>query len=471
MAGKKGVSRRAFMRDAAKTAAGITAGAAAVKSARADVYKSILPSSVLGANDVIHTGHIGLGVMGRGNLLNNMKRPDVMPIAVCDLHPRMLAEKHAMAQSKNPDATAHEDYMEVIENKDVDAIICSTTDHWHAMVTIAACDAGKAVYCEKPLSTTVKEGQAMLAAAKRNNTVVQCGTIQRSGQQFQEAVDMVKNGALGQVGHVHTFALNMLAPSGIGNPPDITDPEKWKKFGPWLKYQGWVEHKPFNVNRWLNHFRWFYDYAGGKLTDWGVHLVDIAMWAMGEDKLPKTVSASGGKFIMTDNRTTPDTLNVNWEFDNYLMTYTNRVWTSYADHAMDPDDHGIIFYGTKGTLKLSRKGYKLIPTDNQEFDAEARKWKKFESAEAKEVMGDPMLYEKHLEDFVNCIRSGEKPISHIESCHRSSAVCHIGNAAYLAGAKLTWDGAKEQFVGGPEDAVKQANEWIARPYLNGYTLA
>lgn len=467
MAGKKEVSRRAFMRDAAKTAAGISAGAAAVKTARADVYKSILPSSVLGANEMIHTGHIGLGVMGFGNLRFNMARPDVMPVAVCDLLERKRKPAIGMAQSKNPNATEHEDYKEVIENKDIDAIICSTTDHWHAMVTIAACDAGKAVYCEKPLSTTVKEGQVMMAAAKRNNTVVQCGTIQRSGEQFQEGIELVRNGTLGQIAHVHTFAIDMLAPTGIGNPPSTDDPEKWKTYGPWTKYQGWVEHKPFNPNRWLYNFRWFYDYAGGKLTDWGVHLVDIAMWAMGENKLPKTVAASGGKFIMTDNRTTPDTINVSWEFDDYLMTFTNRVWNSYGDQIRPDDNHGIVFYGTKGTLKLSRSGYTLVPGANMEYVPEQ---KKYDSAEAKESEGDPDLYPKHLENFLNCIRSGEKPISHIEACHRSSTVCHIGNAAYLAGAKLTWDADKEQFTDGPADAVKQANEWIARPYLNGYTL-
>ena len=467
MAGKKEVSRRAFMRDAAKTAAGITAGAAVVKTARADVYKSILPSSVLGANEMIRTGHIGLGVMGSGNLKYNMQRPDVMPIAVCDLHPRNRGKGHAMAQAKNPQATVHENYKEIIDNPDVDAVICSTTDHWHAMVSIAACDAGKAVYCEKPLGTTVKEGQAMVAAAKRNNTVFQCGTIQRSGDHFKEAIEIVKSGALGQIGHVHTFSIDMLAPTGIGNPPDVTDPEKWKSYGPWETYQGWVEHKPFNVNRWLYNFRWFYDYAGGKLTDWGVHLVDIVLSAMGEDKPPKTVSASGGKFIITDNRTTPDTINVSWEFDSYLLTFTNRVWNSYGDQIAPADNHGIIFYGTKGSLKLSRAGYNLIPGANQQSVPEPGE---YESAEAKENTSASVLYEPHLENFINCIRSGEKPISHVESCHNSSTVCHIGNAAYLAGAKLTWDAATEQFAGGPADAVKQANEWIARPYLNGYTL-
>ena len=309
--------------------------------------------------------------------------------------------------------------------------------------------------------------EAMVAAAKRNNTVFQCGTIQRSGDHFKEAIEIVKSGTLGQIGHVHTFSIDMLAPTGIGNPPDVTDPEKWKSYGPWETYQGWVEHKPFNVNRWLYNFRWFYDYAGGKLTDWGVHLVDIVLSAMGEDKPPKTVSASGGKFIITDNRTTPDTINVSWEFDSYLLTFTNRVWNSYGDQIAPADNHGIIFYGTKGSLKLSRAGYKLIPGANQQYVPEPGE---YESAEAKENTSASVLYEPHLENFINCIRSGEKPISHVESCHNSSTVCHIGNAAYLAGAKLTWDAAAEQFTGGPTEAVQKANEWIARPYQNGYTL-
>ncbi len=467
MAGKKDVSRRAFMRDAAKTAAGITAGAATMKTARAGVYKSILPSSVLGANEMIGTGYLGTGVMGGGNLMYGMQRPDIMPIATCDIHPRNRAQGHARARAKNPEATVHEDYREIIDNDDVDAVVVSTSDHWHALMCIAACDAGKAVYCEKPLGTTVEEGQVMLAAARRNNTVFQCGTIQRSGEHFQEAVDIVKNGTLGQIAHVHTFSIDMLAPTGIGNPPSTDDPERWKSYGPWIEYQGWVEHKPFNPNRWLYNFRWFYDYAGGKLTDWGVHLIDIVIWAMGEDKAPKNVSASGGKFIMTDNRTTPDTINASWEFDDYLLTFTNRVWNSYADQVHSSDNHGIIFYGTKGTLKLSRMGYQLIPGANEQYIPERGP---YESAEAQEVDKPSLLYEPHLEDFVNCIRSGEKPISDVETCHKSSTICHIGNAAYLAGAKLTWDAENERFSDGPADAVAEANEWIARPYLNGYTL-
>ena len=198
-----------------------------------------------------------------------------------------------------------------------------------------------------------------------------------------------------------------------------------------------------------------------------MHLVDIVLLAMGTDKLPKTVTASGGKFIITDNRTTPDTINVTWEFDDYMMTFTNRVWNSYGDQIRSDDNHGIVFYGTKGTMKLSRSGYTIIPGANMQYVPEQ---KKYDSAEAKESAGDPDLYPKHMENFVNCIRSGETPISDAEGCHNSSTVCPIGNAAYLSGAKLTWDGAKEQFVGGPEAAVTQANEWIARPYLNGYKL-
>lgn len=460
MSTKKDVSRRDFMRNAARVAAGITVGAGAVHTAKADVYKRILPASVLGANEMIRTGHIGVGAMGTANLRFAMQRDDMMPIAVCDLYLPRRKRAQQNARAKNPNATDHHDYREVIDNKDVDAVVISTPDHWHAMTAIAACNAGKAVYCEKPVATTVEEGQKMLEAARRNNTVFQCGTMQRSGQTFQEAVELVRSGHIGKVARVETWYADGLAIEGIGDPPDGDPPQ----YCDWEFHQGWVEHKPFNENRWLYNFRWFWDYAGGKVTDWGVHLVDIALWGMGGDPKFKTVTAQGGKYIVTDNRTTPDTIEVLWEFDDYILSFSNRVYTSFPNAG--GREHGIAFHGHLGTLRVDRNGYDVIPCSNKTISEETAP-----SCEPREARATAESNPAHWQNFADCIRSGERPICDIEVCHNTTTVCHAGNAAFLARAQLTWDAANERFTGEPAAAVEQANAFMYRPYQNGYSLA
>ena len=236
-----------------KTAAAVAAGvstAAAVKTAHADVYKSILPSSVLGANEVIRTGHIGTGGMGRSDLGFVLNRTDIRPIALCDLYPKNLMRGAQMAKAKYPDITEHHDFREIIDNKDVDAVVIATPDHWHCLCTLYAAEAKKDIYCEKPLSTTIEEGAAMIEAVRRNNVVFQGGTMQRSGAHFQEAVELVKSGYIGKVARVETYNHEATPIEGIGQ--GDSDQAKWEAQGlDWDFHQGWVEHKPFNTNRWI----------------------------------------------------------------------------------------------------------------------------------------------------------------------------------------------------------------------------
>ena len=456
------VSRRHFMKETAAAAVG---SAVVAKTAKADVYKSILPSTVLGANEKIRTGHIGTGGMGRSHLRFLLRRAteqnksDVEPIALCDLYAKNLGRGAQMAGSVFKNFTQHKDFREVLDNKDVDAVVIATPDHWHCLCTLHAADAGKDIYCEKPLSTTIEEGQAMIAAVRENKVVLQGGTMQRSGEYFAEAVELVRSGYIGSVHRVETFNHEPMGLEGIGMGED--DQAKWEAQGlDWDFHQGWVEHKPFNTNRWIYNFRWFLDYSGGKITDWGAHLIDIGLWAMGEEKSPKSVIAIGNKFCLQDNRTTPDTIEALWEYDDYILTFTNRVYNGYLYPGYA--DHGIIFHGTQGTLRVDRRGYEVFSIPNN-GGCEPKKGKGY---------NDPdMLNFRHWENFIACIRDRQDPICAVERLNNTTRTCHMGTCSYVAGgAKLGWDAEKQRFTGGDSDAVKKANQWAYREYLNGWSL-
>jgi predicted dehydrogenase len=447
------VSRREFIRRAAQGAAGVAAGAAAVRTAAAGAtapYKRILPASVLGANERILTGHIGVGGMGTRNLGFVLARDDMQPVAICDVWPPHRYRAVEMVKGKFADMppSVHQDYREVIENKDIDAVVVCTPDHWHAMPSIAACEAGKDVYCEKPLATTILEGRAMVDAARANGTVFQAGTMQRSGEHFQEAVKLVQDGYIGTVTKAETWIHDSNPLDEIGDPPNEAPPAGLD----WKWYQGWTEHVPYNRNRFLYNFRWFLDYSGGKVTDWGAHLVDIVVWAMGEDKPVRSVASFGDKFVMTDNRTTPDTLEVSWEFDDYIMNFSNRVVNGTRPYK--GWRHGIVFFGTKGTMLLSRQGFDIIPIND--------------GCEPMERGGSPMN-EPHWQNFVDCIRSRNRPICDVEVCHITTSVCHMATAAYVSGGRPRWDAGRERFVPDTDDA-RRADDFAFRPYRNGFDL-
>lgn len=451
-------TRRGFMKKAAGAAASATA---ATKVAQADVIKTIFPQTVLGANEIIRTGHIGLGGMGRADLGFVLQRDDMKPIALCDLWYKNLDRGAAMLQQKFPEFSRHHDFREIIDNKDIDAVVIATPDHWHTLCSMHAADAGKDIYCEKPLCTSIAEGLALVDKINGSKVVFQGGTMQRSGTHFQEAVQLIHDGHIGKIAKVECYIHDEDPLAGIGMGDD-----KILEGCDWEFHQGWVEHKPFNTNRWIYNFRWFLDYSGGKITDWGAHLLDIALWGMDpEMKMhPKSVVATGAKLLMEDNRTTPDTLDVNWQYDNFILSFTNRVWnnslpyTDKGDKAVQWQSHGILFHGTLGTLRVDRGGYevKSIPQNG--------------GCEEKSS-GGSQLNEPHWQNFVECIRSREKPICNVDVIHRTTQVCHLGTCSYIAdGAKLNWDADKKHFVGGDAEAVKKANAWAYREYLNGWSL-
>jgi predicted dehydrogenase len=451
---KSDLTRRKFMQGTAAVAAGAALSGAA-RSANASSYKRILPQTVMGANEKIRTGHIGVGGMGERNLQFCLQRKDIQPIAVCDLREERRGLAADMTQYSGHEyarPSEHTYFEEVIANKDVDAVVIVTPDHWHAVPTIMASQAGKDIWTEKPLATTVGEGRAVVDEIERSGVVFQGGNFQRSGVHFQEVVQMIREGYIGKVSRVETWIHDQSKLEGIGAPPDSDVPEGVD----WDRYLGWTPKVPFNKNRFVYDFRWFLNYSGGKMTDWGAHLIDIVLWAMGEDKAPRTVTAQGGKFVLTDNRTTPDTLDVLYEFDDYILSFSNRVWAPVTAG----NRYGIWFHGTLGSMRVDRTGYEVFP-----FKANGDIEKKMVTG-VKE--GD--MNNAHWQNFVDCVRSRERCICDAPIIHNTSTVCHIGTAAYVAGGKLAWDNDKELFVGGDKKAVKAGNKFAHRRYENGWSL-
>ena len=284
---------------------------------------------ILGANERVSVGVIGMGRMARGHLGNLLEMPEAAQVvALSDVYePNLQWGAQRAAQAKT-----YTDFRKLLEHPDLDAVVVATPDHWHALPTVMACEAGKDVYVEKPTAVTIGESRKMVEAVQRTGRTVQVGTQQRSGAQFQKAAEIVQSGTLGPISFVRTWNYGNQYPEGIGSPPD-SEPVPELDWEMWL---GPAPDVPFNINRFgvvlgedgayqrWSSFRWFWDYAGGMMTDWGVHLLDIMVWAM-DVRYPEKVSASGGKFYLEDNRETPDTLLATYQYPNFVCTYENRT--------------------------------------------------------------------------------------------------------------------------------------------------
>ena len=388
---------------------------------------NLFTGQVRGANDKINAAFIGMGRMGRGNLNSAMRQDNLHVSAVCDVYTPNL-ELAAEQSSKQPGGAARKirDFREILADKSVDIVCISTPDHWHAYMTIEACKAGKDVYVEKPSSVTIEEGQKMVQAARKYKRVVQGGTMQRSGAHFIEACNIVKRGDIGDVTVVKTWNYGNAKPEGIGNPPDGAPPSDLD----WDMWLGPAPKRPFNANRFgvdpkaFSHFRWFWDYAGGMMTDWGVHVLDIARMGMGEP-MPKSVVALGDKYQIKDNRETPDTLTAVYEFPGFLAHYENRMFNG---NSMFKQSYGTLFHGTKASLFVDRSLYRIHPEG---------------PGEVVEVKSSNNASLAHWANFLTCVKSREKPASDIEICHKSTATCLLANVALRSKVKVDWDDARQ----------------------------
>jgi predicted dehydrogenase len=454
--GQARITRRGFVGGlgAGAGAAALLGGSTQARTAR----------RVRGANDQVRLGLIGAGSRGNQLLDGFFGRDDVVFVHVADVDDKHAGETADRIEKKCGERPRTDrDYRAMLDRDDLDAVVIATPDHWHAHPTIHACQAGKDVYVEKPLAHNVAEGRAMVEAARKYKRVVAVGTQQRSSENFQKAVETVRSGELGRVFWVQTWNFENISPTGMG-PADETEPPPHVDYDRWL---GPAPKRPFSLNRFHLLFRWYFDYAGGMMSDWGVHLNDIVLWAL-DKKGPATVSSSGGILTTKDDRDTPDTLQVVYTFDDgSMLTYSMRKGNGLK---FNGHDYGILFCGTDGSLMLDRSGHEIIPDKvtlpyGIRLVKGPREPRKIELEASQHKAKDDGL-PAHVANFLECLRDRDKPLAaDVETIHRSTNTTHLGNIAYLAGKTLTWDVDQEKF---PKDS--DANRHLSREYRQGYEL-
>ncbi|MBL0158314.1 MAG: Gfo/Idh/MocA family oxidoreductase [Bryobacterales bacterium] len=399
-----------------------------VTGAGAALTTSLFTGNVRGANDKIAVGYIGLGAMGSGNLGYGMKVPQIVPAALCDVYQPALEKNQAVARRGGFEPKLVKDFREILADKSIDAVCISTPDHWHAYMAIEACKAGKDVYVEKPSCVYVEEGQKMVQAARKYKRIVQAGTMQRSGGYFKKAAELVKSGILGEVTFCHAYQSGLARKEGWGNPADGAVPAGLD----WEMWLGPAPKVPFNENRWgvtkttFPTFRYFWDYAGGAMTDWGVHLIDPLHQCF-DEVMPLSISAMGSKFYVNDNVDTPDTMMATYEYPKFLTTYESRT----ANPLPMFGDHGAatVIHGTEASLIVYRRGCWLIP--NAKSKVEPQTFEKNPEMSEMNV--------KHWKNWIECIQTRTAPQSEIETCVRSSTACILANISMRTKMRLDWD--------------------------------
>lgn len=429
------ISRRQFLQRSSLAAAVPLFGALTIPS----------PVAAAAPSDTLRVGLIGCGGMGRGDLATFLLNPEVQCPVICDVDDRQLAHGLKLVEGqrgRTPDTV--KDFRRLLERKDVDAVIVATPDHWHALPTVLGCQAGKDVYVEKPLATTIAEGRAMLDAARQHERIVQMGAQRRSSPGYAKAIDFVQSGKLGKVGLVRAWAyLDWIQP--IGSPSDGEAPAG-VDYDLWL---GPAPGRPFNPNRFHFNFRWFWDYAGGLMTDWGVHLLQVLLWGMGSEP-PQAVMSSGGKYVLNDNSETPDTQITVYEFPSYTMVWEHKVGVGQGLYNRS---WGMAFVGTEGTLIINDEGWQIL--------VEHRK----ASLEPEKHPVGPDPRPAHVRNFLDCVKSRQQPVENLEVGHHISTVAHLGNVALRAGRKIVWDHARERIVGDAE-----ADRLVSVAYRRPWTL-
>jgi predicted dehydrogenase len=402
------------------------------------------------ASDTINVAAIGINGMGWADLSAMLKNPGVRVTALCDVDKNVIDRRVAELSKQNITVSkTYSDYRKVLEDKDIDAVIIGTPDHWHCKIMTDACAAGKDVYCEKPVGNSIAECNTMIDFQKKYNRVVQVGQWQRSNKHYADAMEFAHSGKLGNVRLVKAWAyqgwMKSIPVKPDGDPPAGVDYNMW--LGP-------AEKRPFNPNRFHFNFRWYWDYAGGLMTDWGVHMIDYALLGS-KAGVPKSIMASGGKFAYPDDaEQTPDTLTTVYEFDGFNMLWEHATGINDGPYQRD---HGVAFIGNNGTLIVDRGGWEVIPeiiNGKPQMEAVARQQK----------TDDGLVL--HTKNFVEVVKSRKLDDLHcpVQAAAHVASVCQMGNIAFRTGKKIFWDASANQFTD------TDANNLLAAKYHNGYSL-
>jgi predicted dehydrogenase len=380
-----------------------------------------------------------IGLRNRGTDLVRLfaANPGSQVAAVCDVDDMMFVKPiEAMQKITNMAPPTEKDFRRLLDDKTIDAVAIATPDHWHAMLAVLACQAGKDVYVEKPASHNVVEGRRMVEAARKYNRIVQLGTQRRSTSYFQEAIEHVRSGALGKVAMARVWTHQKRISIGHGQPAPVPagiDYAMW---------QGPAPDRPYHANRMHYNWHWFWNWGTGELGNNGIHGVDVARWGLGVDA-PIAVSSGGGKYVFDDDQETPDTQTTTWEFPGACIAYEHRIWSNQGNEG---ELFGVAFYGEKGALIIGSKGWRVEQGDGAHGKAGA-------DGQA-----------RHVQNFLDCVKSRQKPNADIETGHLSTRLCHMGNIAFRAGKKLSFDAEHESF----HDA--QADSLLSREYSKRFEM-
>ncbi|HPT31066.1 MAG TPA: Gfo/Idh/MocA family oxidoreductase [Prolixibacteraceae bacterium] len=431
--------RRTFIKNAALVTAGLTA------------FPTILKAGGVSANDKITVGLIGCKGQGWSNLKAFLGQPGVVCAALCDVDQNVLSQRAADVEKlAGYKPRLYGDFRKLLEQKDIDAVIVATPDHWHCLPMVYACEAGKDVYCEKPLGNTIQECNIMVKATQRYNRVVQVGQWQRSDPHWKSAVEYVHSGNLGRVRSVRAWSYV----GWKGSIPVVPD----EPVPAGVDYDFWLgpaPKRPFNINRFHFTFRWYWDYAGGLMTDWGVHLLDYALFGMNQ-YVPKSVMATGGKYAYPeDAMETPDTLMTMYDFGDFGLLWDHTIGIYGANYGRG---HGVAFIGEWATLVVDRSGWEVIP---EKTSVSAKK--DFQAMPMQKSTGKGL--ELHVKNFLDCMKNREKPACDIETGAHIARIAHLGNISYRLGRKVFWDHDNQQFIND-----KKANFLVNAHYRKPWEL-
>ncbi len=406
------------------------------------------------ASDRVRLALIGCGGRGRELLDVFLQYPDVDVPVVCDVNePRMDQAARKVTDVNRGECDQKVDYRHVLERRDIDAVVIATTQHWHGLPFIHAAQAGKHIYVEKPLSHTVVEGRAMVNAAKRAGVIAMMGSQQRDYPHYVQACEIIRSGRLGKIALVECWNYENTG-RRVGRHPDTEAPAGLH----WDRWLGPAPLVPYNPGRMNNS--WWFDYAGGMLTNWAVHHIDIILWAM-QAEWPSAVACPGGKWVVDDMADTPDTVEASWQFPDFLMQYSYRGFNNFHKVQSRPQQHGICFYGNRATMVLDRSGFEIWEDRNPARSVEKvdnpRYWR--DGQPGNEVDGPWQRL------FLDCIKQNKPSPIDLEESHRATACCHLANIAYLTGESFHWQGADESIHDHPA-----ASTLLERPRRAGYEL-
>ena len=393
-------------------------------------------------NSRIQLGLIGCGGQGRGDA-RNARSLGAQIVAVCDVDDRHIAD----AQRDFPGAEGYSDFRKLLERKDIDAVICGTVDHWHTLVSIAAMKAGKDIYCEKPLTLAIAEGKHIIEVQKQTNRILQTGTQQRSSLFFRLACECVRNGRIGKLQRAEVWL-----PAGLREGPFKTSPVPQG-----FNYEFWQGQTPkvdYVKERTHFSFRYWWDYSGGTMTDWGAHHNDIVLWALDmDDSGPVTIEGKQLVDMIPGGYTAASEYEVTYGYSNGVVHTCKSTTASEWNGAVKDrkgQQHGIRFVGSDGWIWVTRG--QINASDPAIIREEL-------------PAGAIRLYESnnHMGNFLDCVKSRKTPICPVSVGHRSASLCHLGVISIRLGRKLNWDPEKEQFTGDDE-----AQSYVTRPMRKPY---